>query len=93
MKIGIDAYYGIEYLASKPTMLNSSQYAELSNLAYKNAGKDPLYADTSNMPYSTNGMMRCRIWDKSRIIILICPEEVRECNPYSARTIIRRMEL
>lgn len=53
LKIGIDAYYGIEYLASKPTMLNSSQYAELSNLAYKNAGKDPLYADTSNMPYST----------------------------------------
>ena len=24
LKIGIDAYYGIEYLASKPTMLNSS---------------------------------------------------------------------
>ena len=49
-----DGYYGIERLASKPTMLNSSQYAELSNLAYTNAGEDPLYSSTTNMPYNTD---------------------------------------
>ena len=54
LKVNFNAYYGIERLASKPTMLNSSQYAELSNLAYTNAGEDPLYSSTTNMPYNTD---------------------------------------
>ena len=54
LKVNINAYYGIEHLASKPTMLNSSQYAELSNLAYTNADEDPIYAGTVNMPYNTD---------------------------------------
>ncbi|WP_455638272.1 TonB-dependent receptor [Parabacteroides sp.] len=54
LKVNVNAYYGIEHLASKPTMLNSSQYAELSNLAYANAGEDPLYSNTTNMPYNTD---------------------------------------
>lgn len=54
LKVNVNAYYGIEHLDSKPTMLNSSQYAELSNLAYKNADADPLYASTTNMPYNTD---------------------------------------
>lgn len=54
LKVNVNAYYGIEHLASKPTMLNSSQYAELSNLAYKNADEAPLYSGTANMPYNTD---------------------------------------
>lgn len=54
LKVNVNAYYGIEHLASKPTMLNSSQYAELSNLAYKNADEAPLYSGTTNMPYNTD---------------------------------------
>lgn len=54
LKVNINAYYGIEHLASKPTMLNSSQYAELSNIAYKNAAEDPLYLNTTNIPYNTD---------------------------------------
>lgn len=54
LKVNFNAYYGIEHLASKPTMLNSSQYAELSNIAYQNAGEGPLYSSTTNMPYNTD---------------------------------------
>lgn len=54
LKVNVNAYYGIEHLASKPTMLNSSQYAELSNLTYKNAEAGPLYSSTTNLPYYTD---------------------------------------
>ena len=54
LKVNLTAYYGIESLASSPSMLNSTQYAILSNEAYTNAGKDPIYANTNNMASNTN---------------------------------------
>lgn len=54
LKVTLNAYYGVEYLASKPTMLNSAQYADLTNLAYANAGEKPLYDNTSSLPYNTD---------------------------------------
>ncbi|MDR2497289.1 MAG: TonB-dependent receptor [Tannerellaceae bacterium] len=50
LKVSVNAYYGIENLANKPSMLNSSQYAALSNEAYVNNNEAPLYANTSNLP-------------------------------------------
>jgi TonB-linked SusC/RagA family outer membrane protein len=50
LKVNVNAYYGIENLAQKPTMLNSQQYATLSNEAYSNAGENPLYANVNNLP-------------------------------------------
>ena len=54
LRVDLTAYYGIERLASKPTMLNAQEYQVLSNVAYENAGMDPLYADPSNTPYNTD---------------------------------------
>lgn len=54
LKTLFTAYCGIEHMASKPTMLTSSQYAELSNEAYTNADKDPVYVNTSSLDYDTN---------------------------------------
>lgn len=53
-KVDFNAYYGIENIPSKPTMLNSSQYAALSNEAYENAGLDPIYSSTKNLQYDTD---------------------------------------
>ncbi|GHT29438.1 SusC/RagA family TonB-linked outer membrane protein [Bacteroidia bacterium] len=49
LKVNVNAYYGIENLANKPTMMNSEQYATLSNVAYVNAGESPLYPSTSGL--------------------------------------------
>ncbi len=54
LKVNINAYYGFENLAKKTSMLNSTQYAELSNEASLNAGMDPMYLNTNNIPYNTN---------------------------------------
>lgn len=54
LKVNVNAYYGFENLAKKASMLNSTQYAELSNEASLNAGMDPIYSNTNNIPYNTN---------------------------------------
>ncbi|MDR0431262.1 MAG: TonB-dependent receptor [Tannerellaceae bacterium] len=54
LKVNINAYYGFENLPKKVSMLNSSQYAQLSNEAYANAELDPIYAGTSNIAYNTD---------------------------------------
>ncbi|MDR2389504.1 MAG: TonB-dependent receptor [Tannerellaceae bacterium] len=50
LKVQVNAYDGIENLANRPQMLNSQEYATLSNEAYANAGQDPLYANTGGLP-------------------------------------------
>jgi TonB-linked SusC/RagA family outer membrane protein len=50
LKVNASAYYGIENLANRPQMLNSGQYAALSNEAYANAGQEPLYAGAGGRP-------------------------------------------
>ncbi|MDR2809446.1 MAG: TonB-dependent receptor [Tannerellaceae bacterium] len=50
LKVNVNAYYGIENLANRPQMLNSQQYATLSNEAYVNAGREALYPNTSGLP-------------------------------------------
>lgn len=54
LKMNINAYYGFENLARRASMLNATQYAELSNEASLNADMDPIYSNTSNLPYNTN---------------------------------------
>ena len=54
LKMNINASYGFDNLARKPSMLNATQYAELSNEASLNADMDPIYLNTSNLPYDTN---------------------------------------
>jgi len=54
MRIDFNAYFGIQSLANAPSMLNSKQYAVLSNEAYVNAGKNSIYSNTDNLPYDTN---------------------------------------
>lgn len=54
LNVSINAYYGVETLMDVPTMLNSEQYAVLSNEAYSNAGQSGPYANTSNLPYDTD---------------------------------------
>ncbi len=54
LKVNFNAYYGIETLQDKPEMLNSEQYAKLSNEAYTNAGLDAPYSSTSDLAYNTN---------------------------------------
>ena len=54
LRLNINAYYGFENLARKASMLNATQYAELSNEASLNAGMDPIYSSTTNLPYDTN---------------------------------------
>ena len=49
LKVKFNAYYGIENLASKPKMLNSTQYAELANETYANAGASPLFSSTTGL--------------------------------------------
>ena len=50
LKVNVNAYYGIGNLANRPEMLNAQQYAALSNEAYANAGREPLYTSTSGLP-------------------------------------------
>lgn len=54
LNVNINAYYGVETLMDAPEMLNSEQYAILSNEAYSNAGLSAPYANTSNLPYDTD---------------------------------------
>ncbi len=54
LKVNVNGYYGIEALAVKPSMLNSKQYATLSNEAYANAGQSPVYSDVNNLKYDTD---------------------------------------
>ncbi|MDR2919001.1 MAG: TonB-dependent receptor [Tannerella sp.] len=54
LRVNISAYYGFENMAKKASMLNSTQYAELSNEASLNAGMDPLYSSTTNLAYNTD---------------------------------------
>lgn len=54
LRVNVNAYYGFENLAKTPEMLNSKQYAELSNVAAENAGAAPIYSSTSNLPYDTD---------------------------------------
>lgn len=53
LDISFNAYYGMETMLNAPEMLNAGQYAELSNLAYTNAGGTPPYSNT-NPPFNTN---------------------------------------
>jgi len=54
LKVGINAYFGIESLSKKTSMLNAKQYANLSNTAYENANATPPYANPNNPDYNTN---------------------------------------
>jgi TonB-linked SusC/RagA family outer membrane protein len=54
LRVNVNAYYGFENLAQEASMLNSTQYAELSNEAAANAGASPIYPSTSNLPYNTD---------------------------------------
>ncbi|MDL2208297.1 TonB-dependent receptor [Parabacteroides sp. OttesenSCG-928-O15] len=54
LRVNVNAYYGFENLAKKADMLNATQYATLSNEASLNAGMDPIYSNTTNLPYNTN---------------------------------------
>jgi TonB-linked SusC/RagA family outer membrane protein len=54
LKIDVSAYYGIEQMGREPEMLDSREYALLSNEAYINAGEEPIYSNTDNLPYNTN---------------------------------------
>lgn len=54
LKIRISAEYGIENLPTKPEMLNSQQYAEMTNKANANSGLAPAYANPGAMAYDTN---------------------------------------
>jgi TonB-linked SusC/RagA family outer membrane protein len=49
LKINVNAYYGIESLAKEPKMMNSQQYAGLSNESYINAGLEAPYPNTSGL--------------------------------------------
>lgn len=49
LRVKFNAYYGIEHLASKPEMLNSTQYANLTNEAYENGGQSPVYSNTTGL--------------------------------------------
>lgn len=49
LNVNFNAYYGIERLSSKPDMLSSAEYAELSNIAAENNDADPIYASTSGL--------------------------------------------
>jgi TonB-linked SusC/RagA family outer membrane protein len=53
LKVNVNAYYGIENLANSARMLNSAEYAELSNESYINGGQEAPYSST-NLPYNTN---------------------------------------
>jgi len=54
LKVNLNAYFGVESLAKKPSFLNSKQYAQLSNEAYLNAGMDPIYSDPNNLANNTD---------------------------------------
>ena len=54
LKVTVLANYGIEAVAKKPSMLNSTQYATLSNEAYANDGMQPVYPNPNNMEYNTD---------------------------------------
>lgn len=54
LKVNLNAYFGVESLAKKPSLLNSTQYAQLSNEAYINAGKDPIYSNVNNLANNTD---------------------------------------
>lgn len=46
LRVKVSAEYGIEALPNKPEMMNASEYAEMTNLAYTNSGLAPKYAST-----------------------------------------------
>ena len=54
LKVDINAYYGVESIPVSTSMLNSNQYAQLSNEAYTNAGLDPIYSNTNNLANNTD---------------------------------------
>lgn len=49
IKVKVTAEYGIENLPTRPEMLNAQQYAEMSNKALANSGKDPRYANPASL--------------------------------------------
>lgn len=54
LKTKVTAEYGIEALPTKPAMLNSNQYALMTNKAYANSGLEPRYPNPGSMEYDTN---------------------------------------
>ncbi len=54
LKTRVTAEYGIEALPTRPDMLNSSEYALMTNKAYANSGIAPRYANPNAMPYNTD---------------------------------------
>ncbi|MFA5094955.1 MAG: TonB-dependent receptor plug domain-containing protein, partial [Candidatus Omnitrophota bacterium] len=54
LKSKVTAEYGIEALPTRPQMLNSSEYALLTNKAYTNSGLTPRYSNPNAMPYDTD---------------------------------------
>lgn len=54
LKSKVTAEYGIEALPTRPQMLNSSEYALLTNKAYTNSGLTPRYSNPNTMPHDTD---------------------------------------
>lgn len=54
LKSKVTAEYGIEALPTRPQMLNSSEYALMTNMAYTNSGLAPRYTNPGAMPYDTD---------------------------------------
>lgn len=53
-KIDVDCYYGVQEIANKLDLLNASQYAELVNQAFINAGQTPVYVNPANLGKGTD---------------------------------------
>jgi len=54
LKVNVKAEFGVEAIPSRPKMMNSSQYAEMVNLANAHSGIGPKYVDVNNMAHDTD---------------------------------------
>lgn len=54
LKVNIKTEFGVEATPTKPTMLSSQEYAEMTNLARANSGLDAKYANPSSITTDTD---------------------------------------
>lgn len=54
LKINVKTEFGIEATPSRPEMMNSVEYAEMTNLARSNSGLDAKYGDPSSITTNTD---------------------------------------
>ncbi|MGI5846648.1 MAG: SusC/RagA family TonB-linked outer membrane protein [Candidatus Cryptobacteroides sp.] len=69
MKVKVAAELGVEAAPSKPAMLSSDHYAEMTNLANRNSGLEPTYAVTTGLATTDwfNEVMRTGVYQNYNV--------------------------